>query len=591
MKRLVILLALLLSPMLVRGSCTGSSPNWTSTPDFASVTSCLSSATRGTDTITVSAGSATWSSTLTVTKGVSLIASGTVTLTIGSNIPFITATPDSTAIANSENITIAGFTFNGNNVGTIMMELDGASGISGTKPYRYYIVKNNFFKNQGPGTSDGVITASSANNNGQLRGVISGNDFDRCDIILRGFSNNDTREWANTNFNQFVYGTEDSLYFETNNIHYSSSYSGSNPGWIEMGQGGRIVIRYNTYNQTNATTPQEIWDIHGFQDWNGSVNSGQTGTMLVEYYGNSLSNMGTFRWVNMRSTWGLFFDNILTGGGGNDVDLYGASPGIASCPSQINPAPITYNPLINNTYFFNNTQNGTNKLAAPFGGGSGKPSGCTVTENNAASVGSLGSTSQGGWWNQNASCTTSTCALGIGQGTTAPTGTCTTGTGFWVASTPGATVNPSVIQAGQFYKCTSTNTWTAYYTPFTYPHPLLGSNPPAATPSCVPTSGIVPQTVTCTDSSSGAIMCYTMNGSTPVTNGASGCANGTIYSVPITISVASTLKIVGGGTGFTDSSPASYTFSASAPLIGPASNVMAKIISYNVTVSEFPSYQ
>lgn len=495
------LLFLLLFAASTRAACTGSSPNWTSTPDFSSVSTCLTNATRNTDTITVTAGSATWASTLTITKGVKLLASGTVTLSPTTNIPFITATPDSTAIANGENITIAGFTFNGNATTSIFMELDGASGVSGTKPYRYYIIKNNFFKNQVPGTSDGVITASSANNNGQLRGVISGNDFDRCDIVLRGFSNNDTGEWANTNFNQLAYGTQDSLYFETNNIHWSSSYSGGNPGWIEMGQGGRIVIRYNTWNQTNATTPQETWDIHGFQNWNGTVNSGQTSTMIVEDYGNTLSNMGTFRWINMRGSWGLFFDNILTGSGANTIDLYGMSSG-ASCPSDINPTPVGYNPLVNNTYFFNNTQGGTNTLASPFGGGSGKPSGCTVTENNAASVGSLGSTSQGGWWNQNASCTTSACSAGVGQGTTAPTGTCATGTGFWVASTPTATTSSAVIQSAHLYKCTATNTWTNYYTPFTYPHPLLATAaPPASSPAIfvavpLPSTTTTPVTIT-----------------------------------------------------------------------------------------------
>lgn len=569
MRRLAILVGLLASPLAAWGQATCSQAN---------VQAAINAAPRN-GTVNVPAGSCSWSG-LTITKGLTLngaAAFGTIITVTGQS----TWTPDATAIANGENITVAGFTFDGNNTTSLFLELDGASGISGTVPYQYYIIKNNRFKNQGPGTSNGVITASSANNNGQLRGVISGNDFDRCDIIMRVFSNNDTREWANTNFNQFTYGTENSLYFETNNIHYSSSYSGANPGWMEIGQAGRVVVRYNTYNQANATTPQEIWDIHGFQDWSGTVNSGQTGSMLVEYYGNTLTNMGTFRWINMRSTWGLFFDNILTGAGANTIDLYGASPGIASCPSQINPVPITYNSLINNTYFFNNTQGGVNTLASPFGGGSGKPSGCTVTENNAASVGSLGASSQGGWWNQNATCTTSACAAGVGQGTTAPTGTCTTGVGFWVASTPGATVSSAVIQAAKFYKCTSTNTWTQYYTPFPYPHPLLGGGggtPTAATPACLPAGGVVPQTVTCTDSSSGAILCYTTNGTTPATNGAAGCTTGTLYAGAISVTVPTTLSVIAGGTGFLDSAVASFAYTlATQPSPGTSLFGMARL--------------
>ena len=50
-------------------ACTGSSPTWTSTPDYSSVSSCVSSASSG-DTVIVSAGTATWNTTLNITKGI-----------------------------------------------------------------------------------------------------------------------------------------------------------------------------------------------------------------------------------------------------------------------------------------------------------------------------------------------------------------------------------------------------------------------------------------------------------------------------------------------------------------------------------------
>ena len=50
--------------------CTGLSPNWFSTADYASVNSCVSAASAG-DTITVT-GDATWPNTLTITRGVNL---------------------------------------------------------------------------------------------------------------------------------------------------------------------------------------------------------------------------------------------------------------------------------------------------------------------------------------------------------------------------------------------------------------------------------------------------------------------------------------------------------------------------------------
>jgi hypothetical protein len=56
---------------------------------------------------------------------------------------------------------------------------------------------------------------------------------------------------------------------------------------------------------------------------------------------------------------------------------------------------------------------------------------------------------------------------------------CKAGVGYWVTSQKPADGLPStmdelkaVTQAGRFYKCTAPNTWTLYYRPYTYPHPL-----------------------------------------------------------------------------------------------------------------------
>lgn len=68
---------------------------------------------------------------------------------------------------------------------------------------------------------------------------------------------------------------------------------------------------------------------------------------------------------------------------------------------------------------------------------------------------------------------------GISCGTPAsrPT-TCTTGQGYWATTqscsnlTGMVGVNPSMPISGTLYKCTAPNTWTTFYTPYTYPHPL-----------------------------------------------------------------------------------------------------------------------
>jgi hypothetical protein len=65
------------------------------------------------------------------------------------------------------------------------------------------------------------------------------------------------------------------------------------------------------------------------------------------------------------------------------------------------------------------------------------------------------------------------------SGTTLPT-TCTVNQSYWKTNEGG---NWDTTHGGDndglLYKCTATNTWTAYYTPYTYPHPLRGEGSPS----------------------------------------------------------------------------------------------------------------
>jgi hypothetical protein len=86
----------------------------------------------------------------------------------------------------------------------------------------------------------------------------------------------------------------------------------------------------------------------------------------------------------------------------------------------------------------------------------------------------------------------------------------------------------------------------------------INTSSPATAPSCTPTSGssTSPITVTCSNSNSGTtIMCFTENGTTPVTNGAgTGCTTGSVVSSTISISsTVASLKVVAGTSTLTDS--------------------------------------
>ena len=68
--------------------------------------------------------------------------------------------------------------------------------------------------------------------------------------------------------------------------------------------------------------------------------------------------------------------------------------------------------------------------------------------------------------------------VGTGYGTLSnQPATCKTGVGYWATDQGNWNQSGSGGQ-GQLYVCTATNTWTLYYTPYTYPHPLTGGSGP-----------------------------------------------------------------------------------------------------------------
>jgi hypothetical protein len=94
--------------------------------------------------------------------------------------------------------------------------------------------------------------------------------------------------------------------------------------------------------------------------------------------------------------------------------------------------------------------------------------------------GSFNSTCSGGF--------TGTAGVGSGLLSARPA-TCTAGQGGTFYTGPSGFGSPGVAywatDTTTLYVCTATNTWTAYYTPFTYPHPLVGAQD--ATPTATGT--------------------------------------------------------------------------------------------------------
>lgn len=165
--------------------------------------------------------------------------------------------------------------------------------------------------------------------------------------------------------------------------------------------------------------------------------------------------------------------------------------------------------------------------------------------------------------------------VGVGWGTLAnrPT-TCTEGVAYFATdqgSWNGSTSNPYGVQMngadGVLYKATATDTWTAYYTPYTYPHPLRSTTQVSA-PTFDPIAGTHEgtQTVAISCATAGATIRYTLDGSTP------SASVGTIYTGEITVAATTTIKAIAYDGVLTDSDVVSavFTIKCFAPEISPA---------------------
>lgn len=427
---------------------------------YATVSAAYAAAARG-DTLLLPSGTASWGSTLTMTKGVQIIGAGrSNTIIQCSGGTAISIAPDATAIASGELFRVDGMTFDGLNSASVHIHVSGAP-YTGTKAFTNMAIGNCSFLNAPGFVSGGAVYCQG----GQIRGCIYSNIFDRCNIIFRSIGSDSLAEslYYATNW-PYAFGNADNLFFEGNIIRWSSSYSGNNVGWSETGQGGRICCRYNYYDFRNTTSgggATDIHDAHGFQNfWGpGTELNGQTGTMMAEYYGNIYTNFPGARLMVDRGGWMLFHNNLCYGNGfaiqAQEYDGVNSLPLNASGCTKDVPGANTYGveTVITNTYVWNNLVNGSS-ISSMGPGAYGYL--CGIAENR-------------NFYNYNASFDGT---AGIGRGTTTPAGNCWPKVGYWKASTPTPTTDPAVIQNGVLYVCLTTNVYTSYYQPYQFPHPL-----------------------------------------------------------------------------------------------------------------------
>lgn len=487
----------------------------------------------------VPAGAATWDESLVVTKALSIIGAGSGNTVITSTIGSVTDALIEYAPPAAENglFRVSGFHLDGNESSLPIM----LSGPGGGAVVRNVRVDNNILTGITGSTSaflriTGTVYGVADNNVGYGKGSVEeGDQYSAFDSLPSVFGNADnfyfednTITHIGNNFFTSGHGSRFAVRYNTMinettgtnvfDVHGNmkgptatnmifegyGNYVDNTGGSLRLAyaHGGKNLIFYNDLEDDSSI----VVDILEFFDdgltgyaLGGSSSSGTSITMgaygfpedaanvvkVVVVYGTGL---GQERTITARSSTteatmdSAFSPNI-------DTDSYVMAYYFTGDKSKTGRVQH-----VNDTYIWNNRA-GSNALIT--GDVTADAfflcdSPCEDVENDPPVL-----VEDSAWWDDAVSFD-GTSGVGCGNATafSAFDGDCTAGVGYWVtdqscANTTNMTgVNPATPINGTLYKCAATNVWSAYYTPYTYPHPLRGRKWSAGSAIHTPGSGI-----------------------------------------------------------------------------------------------------
>jgi len=467
-KTILIILLLVLYPQLLwavcGGSYTGSSPGTITAYDASQecVAAAVAAADDG-DTVIIPAGAVIWTENVDITKQIRIEGAGVGSTVITANWGPIAAKdkPDDASYVFNF---VLGAPSGDHNFGISNLSVDMDDKVLGfkvsqtsTTPLTKFRVHHTSFNNTINVSGQRLFFVV-----GNVYGVIDSNTFDAGGAIY-GLNSN----WSNLSFS---YGSANQLYIEDNVI--STTEDGNTGG----GAGGRYCARYNTITRDSNAAMFQVFEYHGNQP--GANNAG----MGMELYGNKITNTSgatlSVELFQQRGGMAAVYYNYIDRGAGATTWAKVREEYV----DDVNVGEPAYGPTgqpqhVSDSYYFVNTENGSSLDIPPY-----VPEGNSITypESDADLLAvDLGRTipeENFDYFNYTASFN-GTAGVGCGTLASRPA-SCTTGVGYWATTqscsdlTGMVGANPTTPISGTLYKCTSTNTWTAYYTPYTYPHPL-----------------------------------------------------------------------------------------------------------------------
>lgn len=339
---LVLVLCFLLLGIDAWATCTGSSPTWTSAScSLSDVSACLSAASAG-DTVNVPAGSCTWSSTITISKSLYLIAAGTTQTNIacGAANPCINI-----SLASDVPVRISGFNFDkGTNNGSDNYAVKISGKTDGSFALTQIRIDNNKF-NKGKRALYIV---------GWIYGVADHNQFINCDIAV-GLTGDNNYAWSRP----IAAGTGNAFFIENNIFTLDTNADYELNEQIYNWDGDRSVTRYNTFNAITYGYNSCLYDSHGNQNYYTGNSTDSRSQPIIEIYNNTFNIGYTYRLIYIRGGSFLIHHNTVTSV--RPVVLLMLSEEESWQSSFFIPLATVWpaEDQINNSFMWNNTNNGS----------------------------------------------------------------------------------------------------------------------------------------------------------------------------------------------------------------------------------------